>query len=130
MGYSPRSDRVYPISSYALRGAGCHDSGDHLFYGAPRHIWMYKLENMLYMGIREVVLEGVWRHSLHDRPGRILVNGWTMLCKWGHPVATYPVTNVDLHHTRRMTEILRITWGRRRRLLSGASEPTIPPLTI
>eukprot|EP00965_Chrysotila_dentata_P090533 2987183-Pleurochrysis_carterae.AAC.1 len=25
--------RMYPIGSYALRGAGCHDNGDHVLYG-------------------------------------------------------------------------------------------------
>eukprot|EP00965_Chrysotila_dentata_P108298 3577042-Pleurochrysis_carterae.AAC.1 len=30
--------------------------------------------------------------------------GWTMLCKWGHPVATLPVTDGIIRHTRRMTE--------------------------
>eukprot|EP00965_Chrysotila_dentata_P262695 6214645-Pleurochrysis_carterae.AAC.2 len=34
--------------------------------------------------------------------------GWTMLCKWGHPVATLPVTNETICHIRKMTEILRI----------------------
>eukprot|EP00965_Chrysotila_dentata_P091351 3015909-Pleurochrysis_carterae.AAC.1 len=29
--------------------------------------------------------------------------------KWGHPVATLPVTNGTIRHIRRMTEILRIT---------------------
>eukprot|EP00965_Chrysotila_dentata_P038106 1266450-Pleurochrysis_carterae.AAC.1 len=28
-GISPRPDRMYPIESYVLRGAGCHDNGDH-----------------------------------------------------------------------------------------------------
>eukprot|EP00965_Chrysotila_dentata_P187254 6172011-Pleurochrysis_carterae.AAC.2 len=32
-----------------------------------------------------------------------------MMCKWGHPVATLPVTNGTTRHTRSMTEILRIT---------------------
>eukprot|EP00965_Chrysotila_dentata_P131498 4346942-Pleurochrysis_carterae.AAC.1 len=31
-----------------------------------------------------------------------------MSYKWGHPVATLPVTNGTIHHTRRITEILRI----------------------
>eukprot|EP00965_Chrysotila_dentata_P036979 1230954-Pleurochrysis_carterae.AAC.1 len=31
-----------------------------------------------------------------------------MPCKWDHPVATLPVTNGTIRHTRRMTEILRI----------------------
>eukprot|EP00965_Chrysotila_dentata_P146507 4837096-Pleurochrysis_carterae.AAC.1 len=31
--------------------------------------------------------------SLHYRLGRILMYGWTMPYKWGHPVATLPVTN-------------------------------------
>eukprot|EP00965_Chrysotila_dentata_P263108 6214764-Pleurochrysis_carterae.AAC.1 len=29
MGCFPRPDRMYPISSYVLRGADCHDNGDH-----------------------------------------------------------------------------------------------------
>eukprot|EP00965_Chrysotila_dentata_P056660 1879649-Pleurochrysis_carterae.AAC.1 len=34
-----------------------------------------------------------------------------MSYKWGHPVATLPVTNGTIRcHTRRMTEILRITY--------------------
>eukprot|EP00965_Chrysotila_dentata_P031573 1053085-Pleurochrysis_carterae.AAC.1 len=37
-GISPRSDRIYPIGSYVLRGAGCQNTGDHVSYGAPRHI--------------------------------------------------------------------------------------------
>eukprot|EP00965_Chrysotila_dentata_P139967 4627507-Pleurochrysis_carterae.AAC.1 len=32
-----------------------------------------------------------------------------MSYKWGHPVATFPVTNRTIRHTRRITEILRIT---------------------
>eukprot|EP00965_Chrysotila_dentata_P255373 6212196-Pleurochrysis_carterae.AAC.2 len=32
-----------------------------------------------------------------------------MSYKWGHPVATLPVTNGTIRHIRRMTEILRIT---------------------
>eukprot|EP00965_Chrysotila_dentata_P011808 387442-Pleurochrysis_carterae.AAC.1 len=28
--------------------------------------------------------------SLHYRSGSILVRGWTMMYKWGHPVATLP----------------------------------------
>eukprot|EP00965_Chrysotila_dentata_P124103 4101718-Pleurochrysis_carterae.AAC.1 len=48
--------------------------------------------------------------SLYYRSSRILIYGWTMSYKWGHPVATLPVTNVTIRHTRRMTEILRITW--------------------
>eukprot|EP00965_Chrysotila_dentata_P257649 6212955-Pleurochrysis_carterae.AAC.1 len=35
--------------------------------------------------------------------------GWTMSYNWGHPVATLPVTNGTIRHTRTMTEILRIT---------------------
>eukprot|EP00965_Chrysotila_dentata_P167890 5543997-Pleurochrysis_carterae.AAC.1 len=31
-----------------------------------------------------------------------------MSYKWGRPVATLPVTNGTIRHTRRMTEILRI----------------------
>ena len=46
--------------------------------------------------------------SLHYRSGRILMYGWTMSNKWGHPVATLPVTNGTIRHIRRMTEILRI----------------------
>eukprot|EP00965_Chrysotila_dentata_P095618 3160736-Pleurochrysis_carterae.AAC.1 len=38
MGYYPRPDRMHPIGSYILRGAGCHDREDHYLYGAPRHI--------------------------------------------------------------------------------------------
>eukprot|EP00965_Chrysotila_dentata_P052678 1747815-Pleurochrysis_carterae.AAC.6 len=34
--------------------------------------------------------------------------GWTMLCKWGHHVATFPVMNGTLRHTCRMTEIPQI----------------------
>eukprot|EP00965_Chrysotila_dentata_P180397 5955456-Pleurochrysis_carterae.AAC.7 len=34
--YPPRPDRMYPIGS--VRGAGCHDNGDHDLYGAPPHI--------------------------------------------------------------------------------------------
>eukprot|EP00965_Chrysotila_dentata_P041201 1367171-Pleurochrysis_carterae.AAC.1 len=36
--------------------------------------------------------------------------GWTMPYKWGHSVATLPVTNGTVRHTRRMTELLRINW--------------------
>jgi len=35
--------------------------------------------------------------------------GWTMSYKWGHPVATLPVTNGTIRHTHSMTEILRIS---------------------
>eukprot|EP00965_Chrysotila_dentata_P066266 2193188-Pleurochrysis_carterae.AAC.2 len=31
-----------------------------------------------------------------------------MSYKWGHPLATLPVTNGTIRHTRRMIEILRI----------------------
>eukprot|EP00965_Chrysotila_dentata_P245418 6206546-Pleurochrysis_carterae.AAC.5 len=31
------------------------------------------------------------------------------MCEWGHHVATLPVTNGTIRHTRRMTKILRIT---------------------
>eukprot|EP00965_Chrysotila_dentata_P135123 4468058-Pleurochrysis_carterae.AAC.1 len=34
--------------------------------------------------------------------------GWTMLYKWGHPVATLQMTNGTIRHNRRMTEILQI----------------------
>eukprot|EP00965_Chrysotila_dentata_P222448 6192978-Pleurochrysis_carterae.AAC.1 len=39
--------------------------------------------------------------SLHYRSGRILMYGWTMMCKWGHPVpvATLPATNMGQHGT-------------------------------
>eukprot|EP00965_Chrysotila_dentata_P256593 6212591-Pleurochrysis_carterae.AAC.2 len=47
--------------------------------------------------------------SLHYPSGRVLRHGWTMSYKWGHPVATLPVTNGTIRHTRRMPEILRIT---------------------
>eukprot|EP00965_Chrysotila_dentata_P118344 3911880-Pleurochrysis_carterae.AAC.1 len=40
MGYPPRPDHMHPIGSYILRGAGCHDNGNHVEYGTPRHIWM------------------------------------------------------------------------------------------
>eukprot|EP00965_Chrysotila_dentata_P259511 6213586-Pleurochrysis_carterae.AAC.4 len=40
LGYPTQPDRMYPIGSYVLRGAGCHDNGDHVLCGAPRHIWM------------------------------------------------------------------------------------------
>eukprot|EP00965_Chrysotila_dentata_P073242 2419679-Pleurochrysis_carterae.AAC.1 len=48
MGYLPRPDRVYPIGSCVLRGAGCHDNGDHGLYGAPRHIkeWYWKYSSL------------------------------------------------------------------------------------
>eukprot|EP00965_Chrysotila_dentata_P239214 6202970-Pleurochrysis_carterae.AAC.1 len=46
--------------------------------------------------------------SLHYRSGRILMYGWTMLYKWGHPVVTLPATNGTIRYTRRMTEIMRI----------------------
>eukprot|EP00965_Chrysotila_dentata_P254902 6212031-Pleurochrysis_carterae.AAC.7 len=38
MGYPPGPDWMYLIGSYVLRCAGCHDNGDHVLYGAPRHI--------------------------------------------------------------------------------------------
>eukprot|EP00965_Chrysotila_dentata_P142210 4701874-Pleurochrysis_carterae.AAC.6 len=31
-----------------------------------------------------------------------------MLCKWGHPVTTLPLTNGTICHTSRITETLRI----------------------
>eukprot|EP00965_Chrysotila_dentata_P122337 4043955-Pleurochrysis_carterae.AAC.1 len=34
--------------------------------------------------------------------------GWTMLFKWGHPVATFPVMNRSIRHIRKMMVILRI----------------------
>eukprot|EP00965_Chrysotila_dentata_P113086 3736449-Pleurochrysis_carterae.AAC.1 len=46
--------------------------------------------------------------SLHCRSGKILMYGWTMSYKWGHPVTTLPVTKGTIRHTHRMTEILRI----------------------
>eukprot|EP00965_Chrysotila_dentata_P094156 3112350-Pleurochrysis_carterae.AAC.1 len=47
--------------------------------------------------------------SLHYRSDNtILMYGWTMPCKWGHPVATLPVKNGTIRQIRRMTEILRI----------------------
>eukprot|EP00965_Chrysotila_dentata_P022306 737670-Pleurochrysis_carterae.AAC.2 len=46
--------------------------------------------------------------SLHYRSGRLLMYGWVIPYKWGHPVATLRVTNGTIRHTRRMTEILRI----------------------
>eukprot|EP00965_Chrysotila_dentata_P222253 6192853-Pleurochrysis_carterae.AAC.1 len=33
---------------------------------------------------------------------------WTVPYKWGHPAATFPVTNGTIRHTHRMTEILRL----------------------
>eukprot|EP00965_Chrysotila_dentata_P005715 188151-Pleurochrysis_carterae.AAC.2 len=47
--------------------------------------------------------------SLYYGSGRILMYGWTLSYKWGHPVATFPVTNGTIRHIRRMTDILRIT---------------------
>eukprot|EP00965_Chrysotila_dentata_P245649 6206687-Pleurochrysis_carterae.AAC.3 len=44
--------------------------------------------------------------SLHYCSGRILTNGWTMLCKGAIPS---PVMNGTIRHIRRVTEILRIT---------------------
>eukprot|EP00965_Chrysotila_dentata_P060606 2008291-Pleurochrysis_carterae.AAC.2 len=38
VGYPLRPDRMHPIRSYVLRGAGCHGSEDHDLYGATRHI--------------------------------------------------------------------------------------------
>eukprot|EP00965_Chrysotila_dentata_P139032 4598040-Pleurochrysis_carterae.AAC.2 len=35
---TPRPDRMQPIGSYVSRGAGCHDNGDLVLYGAPLHI--------------------------------------------------------------------------------------------
>eukprot|EP00965_Chrysotila_dentata_P161461 5332506-Pleurochrysis_carterae.AAC.3 len=40
LGYPPRPDRMNPIGSYVLRGAGCHDNEHHVLHGASRHIWM------------------------------------------------------------------------------------------
>eukprot|EP00965_Chrysotila_dentata_P243515 6205454-Pleurochrysis_carterae.AAC.2 len=45
--------------------------------------------------------------SIHYRSGRVLICGWTMLCKWGHPVATLPVAKVTIRHIHVVTEILR-----------------------
>eukprot|EP00965_Chrysotila_dentata_P228842 6196832-Pleurochrysis_carterae.AAC.3 len=33
--------------------------------------------------------------SLHYRSGSIFVSGWTMMYKWGHPVATLPNEKAD-----------------------------------
>eukprot|EP00965_Chrysotila_dentata_P084278 2783164-Pleurochrysis_carterae.AAC.3 len=108
MGHPPpRPDRMYPIGSYVLRGAGYHDSGDHVQYGASRHIWMWKLEIMIYVGLH--AWDYVIVASLYYRSGRILMYGWTIPYKWGHPVATLPVTNKTIRHIRRITGILRIT---------------------
>eukprot|EP00965_Chrysotila_dentata_P250865 6209698-Pleurochrysis_carterae.AAC.1 len=50
MGYLPRSDRIYPTGSSVLRGAGCHDNGDHVVnpYGRayasplPCTLWTFR----------------------------------------------------------------------------------------
>eukprot|EP00965_Chrysotila_dentata_P198142 6178615-Pleurochrysis_carterae.AAC.2 len=46
--------------------------------------------------------------SLHYRSSRMLMFGWTMSYKRGHPVATLQMTNGTIRHPRRLTEILRI----------------------
>eukprot|EP00965_Chrysotila_dentata_P097116 3209934-Pleurochrysis_carterae.AAC.2 len=46
--------------------------------------------------------------SLHYRSSRILMYGWTMSYKWGHPIATLAVTNGTIRQTHRMKEIMRI----------------------
>eukprot|EP00965_Chrysotila_dentata_P079862 2633770-Pleurochrysis_carterae.AAC.1 len=34
VGYPPRPDRMYPLGSYVLRGAGCRGCEDPVLYGA------------------------------------------------------------------------------------------------
>eukprot|EP00965_Chrysotila_dentata_P003968 129113-Pleurochrysis_carterae.AAC.2 len=40
---------------------------------------------------------------------RIFMYGWTMLCKWGHSVATLLVTNRTIRHTRRMSKLCELS---------------------
>eukprot|EP00965_Chrysotila_dentata_P149209 4927651-Pleurochrysis_carterae.AAC.1 len=30
------------------------EDGDHVWYGAPRHIWMWEMEAMIYMGLHAI----------------------------------------------------------------------------
>eukprot|EP00965_Chrysotila_dentata_P258960 6213409-Pleurochrysis_carterae.AAC.1 len=69
--------------------------GDHGLYGAPPHM----LEVVL-----EVVVSATASRACSCG---IIVQGWTMSYKWGHPVATLPVTNGTIRHIRRVTEMLR-----------------------
>eukprot|EP00965_Chrysotila_dentata_P141409 4673700-Pleurochrysis_carterae.AAC.3 len=52
-----------------------------------------------------------------------------MLYKWGHPVATLPVTNGTIYvtDTRKMTEILRINFRLCIQLCMASIEPPAPP---
>eukprot|EP00965_Chrysotila_dentata_P161328 5327484-Pleurochrysis_carterae.AAC.1 len=54
------------------------------------------METMLCMGlcaISEVVMKVVVSATASRACScKVLVFGWTMLCKWGHPVATLPLS--------------------------------------
>eukprot|EP00965_Chrysotila_dentata_P199090 6179173-Pleurochrysis_carterae.AAC.2 len=69
------------------------------------------METMIHMGLRAIsvsVLKVVVSAAAIGAC-RILVGGWTMMFKWGHPVATLPVTNGTIIHIHRITKVLRIT---------------------
>eukprot|EP00965_Chrysotila_dentata_P049357 1635657-Pleurochrysis_carterae.AAC.1 len=53
------------------------------------------VKTIVYMGLRAIL--GV--SSLHYRSGRIVVFGWTMMYKRGHPVATLPSDGGDYKKT-------------------------------
>eukprot|EP00965_Chrysotila_dentata_P255810 6212347-Pleurochrysis_carterae.AAC.3 len=82
VGYPPRPDRMHPIGSYVLRGAGCHECEDHDQYGFAPY----------YDAVLQTMFIVV---SLHYRPGRILTSGCAIMYMWGHPVATLPSDEGD-----------------------------------
>eukprot|EP00965_Chrysotila_dentata_P255879 6212366-Pleurochrysis_carterae.AAC.1 len=63
-----------PIGSYVYCGADCHRCE--------------MMETIVYMGLRAILRCSTAMASLHYRSGRVLIFGWTMMCKWDHPVAT------------------------------------------
>eukprot|EP00965_Chrysotila_dentata_P073800 2437846-Pleurochrysis_carterae.AAC.3 len=103
--------RIFPAaqsdaSDRQLRFAWCpvatHDE-DHDFYVAPRHIVVLVVSatlcrtcshilgyySMIPTNIQIIIIMA----SLHDRSGRLLIIGRTMMYKWGHPVVTLLATN-------------------------------------
>eukprot|EP00965_Chrysotila_dentata_P057638 1911161-Pleurochrysis_carterae.AAC.1 len=85
--YLQRPDRMFSIGSYVLRCNGCQDNGDH--------------DLMRLSAMSEVALKTLFIvASLHCRAGRMLMCGWSMLCKWGYHVGPLPVTTGTIRQTK------------------------------
>eukprot|EP00965_Chrysotila_dentata_P110061 3636743-Pleurochrysis_carterae.AAC.1 len=103
LGHPLRLDRMHLIGGYVLRGDKCHGCEGHDLFGLWGSAPYY---DVVLQAFISVTPRGTLA-SLYYRLGNTLISGWTMMYKWGHPVATSLSDDGDFTSLLPMTQSLQ-----------------------